>query len=173
MEFPNFFHLIFSILDLVIVHEDVDDPLVTIQDVLDVDRYNKETARCLLGGQDSSVCTYPEGYKPRQPLFACLTCTPPPNGGGVCYGCSVHCHEGHMKASFNPHNMYNDNFAGVFCVCKKLFPNEIDEPMLQCAVCEDWFHLSHLDEKLNTTRDIDEVADTQSLVCYKNFLVLS
>ncbi|KJH51693.1 putative zinc finger in N-recognin [Dictyocaulus viviparus] len=153
------------------------DELLTIQDILDIEEFSKESARVLYGAQDSTVCTYPEGYKPRQTLFACLTCASNPevNEAGVCYGCSVHCHDGHNiielftkrrfrcdcgnskftckctlfeeKDASNKDNTYNQNFAGLFCVCKKTFPCEVNENMHQCVICEDWFHLSHLDEK--------------------------
>ncbi|VDK52308.1 unnamed protein product, partial [Cylicostephanus goldi] len=166
--------------------DDEAEPVLTIQDILDNEASSRETARVLLGAQDSSVCTYPEGYKPRQAVFACLTCAPEPekNEAGVCYGCSVHCHDGHNivelftkrrfrcdcgnskfktkctlyevgyksfflncgllqdKESLNSQNMYNDNFAGLFCVCKKPYPCELDETMHQCVACEDWFHIS-------------------------------
>ncbi|WKX88161.1 hypothetical protein Q1695_008083 [Nippostrongylus brasiliensis] len=152
------------------------EELLTIQDILDSEDSCRETARVLLGAQDSSVCTYPEGYKPRQALFACLTCAPDPdtNEAGICYGCSINCHEDHNivelftkrrfrcdcgnskfkskctlfeeKDELNKSNEYNHNFAGLFCVCKKPYPCELDETMHQCVACEDWFHLSHLDE---------------------------
>ncbi|KHJ82636.1 putative zinc finger in N-recognin, partial [Oesophagostomum dentatum] len=77
--------------------EEETEPILTIQDILDNEASSRETARVLLGAQDSSVCTYPEGYKPRQAVFACLTCASDPekNEAGVCYGCSIHCHDGH------------------------------------------------------------------------------
>ena len=47
------------------------------------------------------TCTYPLGSL-RQPVFACLTCTPPPASpsqsftpAGVCYSCSISCHGEH------------------------------------------------------------------------------
>ncbi|WKX88160.1 hypothetical protein Q1695_008073 [Nippostrongylus brasiliensis] len=87
------------------------EELLTIQDILDSEDSCRETARVLLGAQDSSVCTYPE-----------------------------------EKDELNKSNEYNHNFAGLFCVCKKPYPCELDETMHQCVACEDWFHLSHLDE---------------------------
>ncbi|ETN82026.1 hypothetical protein NECAME_08233 [Necator americanus] len=167
----------FGVEDVNSQNEEDAEALLTIQDILDNEASSRETARVLLGAQDSSVCTYPEGYKPRQALFACLTCASDPekNEAGVCYGCSVNCHDGHNivelftkrrfrcdcgnskfkskctlfedKDTINTENMYNDNFAGLFCVCKKPYPCELDETMHQCVACEDWFHLSHLDEK--------------------------
>ncbi|KAK5974527.1 putative zinc finger in N-recognin [Trichostrongylus colubriformis] len=174
------------------------EELLTIQDILDNEESCRQTARVLLGAQDSSVCTYPEGYKPRQALFACLTCASDPekNEAGICYGCSVHCHEDHNivelftkrrfrcdcgnskfqnkctlfeeKDESNKENTYNHNFAGLFCVCKKPYPcDEIDETMHQCVVCEDWFHLSHLDENCATEAEEREKAGQQdfTLLC--------
>ncbi|XGW24771.1 hypothetical protein V3C99_006325 [Haemonchus contortus] len=174
------------------------EELLTIQDIIDNDESCRQTARVLLGAQDSSVCTYPEGYKPRQALFACLTCASDPekNEAGICYGCSLHCHDGHNivelftkrrfrcdcgnskfqanctlfeeKDILNKNNSYNHNFAGLFCVCKKAYPcEETDETMHQCVACEDWFHLSHLDENCATVAEERENAGKQdfSLLC--------
>ncbi|KAK6726624.1 hypothetical protein RB195_004758 [Necator americanus] len=178
-------------------NEEDAEALLTIQDILDNEASSRETARVLLGAQDSSVCTYPEGYKPRQALFACLTCASDPekNEAGVCYGCSVNCHDGHNivelftkrrfrcdcgnskfkskctlfedKDTINTENMYNDNFAGLFCVCKKPYPCELDETMHQCVACEDWFHLSHLDEKCAALVEEQETSGQMefSLIC--------
>ncbi|VDM61017.1 unnamed protein product [Angiostrongylus costaricensis] len=124
------------------------------------------------GFPNISASLWLQGYKPRQAVFACLTCAGEPqvNDAGICLGCSVHCHDGHNiielytkrrfrcdcgnskferkctlfeeKSSSNTENTYNQNFAGLFCVCKKPYPSEIEEIMHQCVVCEDWFHLS-------------------------------
>ena len=53
----------------------------------------------------------------------------------------------------NPLNSYNHNFSGLYCTCNKPYPcdpddSEIDrigeDEMVQCIVCEDWFHSCHL-----------------------------
>ena len=56
------------------------------------------------------------------------------------------------KDPLNQRNIYNDNFKGIFCVCKKPYPPEEEEEegknddafedMVQCQICEDWFHPS-------------------------------
>jgi hypothetical protein len=48
-----------------------------------------------------------------------------------------------LKAAANVENKYNQNFYGVYCTCGKPYPDpEGDEDdMLQCAICEDWYHL--------------------------------
>lgn len=46
------------------------------------------------------------------------------------------------KDSLNEKNKYNQNFVGKYCLCAKPYPNPDgkDEEMVQCVVCEDWFH---------------------------------
>lgn len=39
--------------------------------------------------------------------------------------------------------MYNQNFDGVYCTCARPYPdpeNENNDEMLQCVICEDWYH---------------------------------
>ncbi|XP_042800084.1 putative E3 ubiquitin-protein ligase UBR7 isoform X2 [Panthera tigris] len=51
------------------------------------------------------------------------------------------------KAKINSGNKYNDNFFGLYCICKRPYPDpedEIPDEMIQCVVCEDWFHGRHL-----------------------------
>lgn len=89
--------------------------------------------------------------------------------------CSLHCHEKHdlvelytkrnfhcdcgikagsascqldpLKSSQASQNNYNQNYIGLYCTCKKPYPdpeNPTDDEMIQCAVCEDWYHSLHL-----------------------------
>ncbi|KAH8411978.1 hypothetical protein KR222_004453 [Zaprionus bogoriensis] len=47
----------------------------------------------------------------------------------------------------NQDNLYNQNFQGLYCKCKRPYPDPertAEEVMLQCAICEDWFHLPHM-----------------------------
>ncbi|KAF1768600.1 hypothetical protein GCK72_000412 [Caenorhabditis remanei] len=132
----------------------------------------EKTAQLLFATQDPQVCTFPEGYVPRQTVFACLTCTPAPELAGVCYGCSLHCHEDHniielyTKRKFkcdcgnskfgdkkctlyeekdekNEFNEYNHNYHGKFCTCDAFYPDEPERAFMQCELCEDWFHDDH------------------------------
>ncbi|NWU89048.1 MLO2 protein, partial [Upupa epops] len=51
------------------------------------------------------------------------------------------------KGMVNSGNKYNDNFYGLYCTCKRPYPDpedEIPDEMIQCIVCEDWFHGRHL-----------------------------
>ncbi|CAK9868151.1 unnamed protein product [Sphagnum jensenii] len=129
----------------------------------------------ILGGDEGTECTYSQGYKNRQAIFACRTCTPDGNAG-FCTACSLSCHEGHdvlelwtrrrfrcdcgnskfgvgicrlqaNKESENSCNIYNQNYKGVYCICKRPHPDpDLPEQceMLQCCICEDWFHEHHL-----------------------------
>ncbi|KAH8362605.1 hypothetical protein KR200_011521 [Drosophila serrata] len=96
---------------------------------------------------------------------------------GCCLACSYRCHENHElvelytkrnfrcdcptsklgKCSLNPQlqgaqdankgNLYNQNFQGLYCRCKRPYPDPertVEEVMLQCAICEDWYHLPHM-----------------------------
>lgn len=42
---------------------------------------------------------------------------------------------------------YNQNFAGLYCDCHRPYPDAEDpvaDEMIQCIVCEDWYHGRHL-----------------------------
>ncbi|CAO4361207.1 unnamed protein product [Caenorhabditis nigoni] len=127
---------------------------VTVEEVLESLQEMQETADLLFGAQDPNVCTFPEGYKPRQTVFACITCTPAPQMAGVCYGCSLNCHDGHEivelytkrkfrcdcgnpkfgaekkctlyeeKPKENEFNVYNHNYHGKFCTCDAYYPDD-------------------------------------------------
>lgn len=47
----------------------------------------------------------------------------------------------------NAENSYNHNFKGVYCACNRLYPDpDVEEQveMIQCCICEDWFHEEHI-----------------------------
>jgi E3 ubiquitin-protein ligase UBR7 len=55
------------------------------------------------------------------------------------------------KSPLNEKNKYNHNFSGRYCTCDKRYPPdenddsiESQDEMLQCIVCEDWYHIKHL-----------------------------
>ncbi|MCO5579582.1 hypothetical protein L7F22_033439 [Adiantum nelumboides] len=52
------------------------------------------------------------------------------------------------KDSENDENVYNKNYKGVYCTCNRPYPDpdavEDMGEMLQCCICEDWFHEAHL-----------------------------
>lgn len=43
--------------------------------------------------------------------------------------------------------MYNHNFKGTYCTCDLPYPDpNVEEQieMIQCCICEDWFHEEHM-----------------------------
>nr|AFK33871.1 unknown [Medicago truncatula] len=47
----------------------------------------------------------------------------------------------------NVENSYNHNFKGLYCTCARPYPDPDAEEqieMIQCCLCEDWFHEEHL-----------------------------
>jgi len=51
------------------------------------------------------------------------------------------------KEAVNERNKYNHNYAGKYCTCARPYPDpedEVEDEMIQCIVCEDWFHSRHL-----------------------------
>ncbi|XP_004584381.2 putative E3 ubiquitin-protein ligase UBR7 [Ochotona princeps] len=153
------------------------EPVVSLVDVLEEDEELENEACAVLGGSDSEKCSYSQGSVKRQALYACSTCTPEgEEPAGICLACSYECHGSHKlfelytkrnfrcdcgnskfknlecklfpdKANVNSGNKYNDNFFGLYCTCKRPYPDpedEIPDEMIQCVVCEDWFHGRHL-----------------------------
>ncbi|XP_074145760.1 putative E3 ubiquitin-protein ligase UBR7 [Sminthopsis crassicaudata] len=153
------------------------EPVVSLVDVLEEDEELENEACAVLGGSDSEKCSYSQGSVKRQALYACSTCTPEgEEPAGICLACSYECHGSHKlfelytkrnfrcdcgnskfknleckllpeKGKLNSGNKYNDNFFGLYCICKRPYPDpedEIPDEMIQCVVCEDWFHGRHL-----------------------------
>lgn len=51
----------------------------------------------------------------------------------------------------NEKNKYNQNFSGNYCICHRPYPDpedSIEDEMIQCIVCEDWYHSRHLNSKI-------------------------
>ncbi|KAI3468610.1 hypothetical protein Pfo_025273 [Paulownia fortunei] len=47
----------------------------------------------------------------------------------------------------NSNNVYNHNFKGTYCTCDMPYPDpnaEEQVEMIQCCICEDWFHEEHI-----------------------------
>ncbi|XP_053925130.1 putative E3 ubiquitin-protein ligase UBR7 [Cuculus canorus] len=154
-----------------------EEPVVSLAEVLAENEELEKEARAVLGGSDHERCSYAQGAVRRQALYACGTCTPPgAEPAGICLACSYECHGSHRlfelytkrnfrcdcgnskfknlqcklfpdKSKVNSGNKYNDNFYGLYCTCKRPYPDpedEIPDEMIQCIVCEDWFHGRHL-----------------------------
>ncbi|KAJ7360151.1 Putative E3 ubiquitin-protein ligase ubr7 [Desmophyllum pertusum] len=98
-----------------------------------------------------------------EPAGVCLACTLTCHEGHVLYelytkrhfrcDCgnnnfgSFKCKLYSQKDPENTMNKYNQNFRGVYCTCHRPYPDmedEIEDEMIQCIICEDWYHSRHL-----------------------------
>ncbi|KAJ4763878.1 PHD finger protein-like protein [Rhynchospora pubera] len=73
------------------------------------------------------------------------------------------------KDSENIDNKYNHNFKGSYCTCGRPYPDpEAEEQveMIQCCICEDWFHEDHLG--LNSVNEIPR--DEEGEPIYEDFI---
>ncbi|KAG2457718.1 BTBD7 protein, partial [Polypterus senegalus] len=170
---------------------DGDEAVLSLVDVLEEDEALEDEACAVLGGSDPEKCSYPEGYVKRQALYACNTCTPKGSEpAGICLACSYKCHEGHdlfelyTKRNFrcdcgnskfngfecklfpdkdkvNVNNKYNQNFFGLYCTCKRPYPDPEDEHLgaisaectelqeMTCVSCMNkcpflWYYAAHM-----------------------------
>nr|KAF6387763.1 hypothetical protein mMyoMyo1_008199 [Myotis myotis] len=136
------------------------EPVVSLVDVLEEDEELEKEACAVLGGSDSEKCSYSQGSVKRQALYACGTCTPKgEEPAGICLACSYECHGSHkLFELYTKRNFHcdcgNSKFKNLEC---KLFP--IPDEMIQCVVCEDWFHGRHLGAMP------PESGDFQEMVC--------
>ncbi|XP_070578398.1 putative E3 ubiquitin-protein ligase UBR7 isoform X2 [Ptychodera flava] len=138
-----------------------DEGVLSMVDVLEEDQILEAEANAVLGGSDDKYCTYGQGTIGRQALYACTTCiTPEMKPAGVCLACSYDCHEGHDLVE-----MYTKRNFRCDCGNSK-FPNlkckfyTIEDEMIQCIVCEDWYHGRHLGTNPPDNFDYQEMVCT-------------
>ncbi|CAA0838809.1 PHD finger protein-related [Striga hermonthica] len=70
----------------------------------------------------------------------------------------------------NSANKYNHNFKGTYCTCDLPYPDpDVEEQveMIQCCVCEDWFHEEHigLQPDLKIPRDEEGEPLYEDFIC--------
>ncbi|CAB4310569.1 unnamed protein product [Prunus armeniaca] len=70
----------------------------------------------------------------------------------------------------NVENSYNHNFKGSYCTCGRPYPDpdvEDQVEMIQCCVCEDWFHEEHigLDSSDEIPRDEEGEPLYEDFIC--------
>lgn len=151
-----------------------------------------ESANAVLGASDPNNCSYSLGYVKRQALYACVTCNgPDAEKAGVCLACANKCHENHQlvelytkrvfrcdcgnkkfqskcllqpeKDAVNVGNVYNHNFSGLYCTCERPYPDpDDDDEMIQCIICEDWYHSRH---SLGNHSDRVTIGDGSDIDC--------
>lgn len=71
---------------------------------------------------------------------------------------AVRCRLDEQKLDANTANSYNQNFSGVYCTCHRPYPDAedpVDDEMIQCVVCEDWYHCRHLGEATVVPSTVD------------------
>ncbi|XP_033354693.1 putative E3 ubiquitin-protein ligase UBR7 isoform X2 [Bombus vosnesenskii] len=126
---------------------------VTMLDVLREENQLEEDAYAVLGASDDKNCTYSKGYT-RQALYACKTCCQKSVRAAVCLACSFHCHEGHELIELYTKRHFrcdcgNSKFGGKKCnLDPRPYPDPddtVNDEMLQCIICEDWYHSKHLE----------------------------
>ncbi|XP_034531705.1 putative E3 ubiquitin-protein ligase UBR7 [Notolabrus celidotus] len=60
----------------------------------------------------------------------------------------------------NVKNHYNHNFNGCYCTCDRPYPDADDQEndeMIQCVICEDWFHTRHLGVSVGEPEELQEM----------------
>ncbi|XP_047478594.1 putative E3 ubiquitin-protein ligase UBR7 [Penaeus chinensis] len=70
------------------------------------------------------------------------------------------------KLPENPENHYNHNFRGSYCTCQRPYPDPedtVEDEMIQCCVCEDWYHGRHQGGKTPPDSEFAEMICSQCL----------
>lgn len=73
---------------------------------------------------------------------------------------AIRCKLDPMKPEDNDLNSYNQNFSGVYCTCQRPYPDPediVEDEMIQCILCEDWYHFRHLETPVPDVNTFDEV----------------
>nr|XP_061798777.1 putative E3 ubiquitin-protein ligase UBR7 [Nerophis lumbriciformis] len=71
------------------------------------------------------------------------------------------------KDEENVKNLYNHNYSGCYCSCDRPYPDvedQVNDEMIQCVVCEDWFHTRHLQ---CTVAESEELLEMVCEACMK------
>ncbi|XP_064083816.1 putative E3 ubiquitin-protein ligase UBR7 [Macrobrachium nipponense] len=74
------------------------------------------------------------------------------------------------KLPENPENEYNQNFRGAYCTCHRPYPDPedtLDDEMIQCCICEDWYHGRHSGTQVPPGDDYAEMICNQCLNKHK------
>jgi len=75
------------------------------------------------------------------------------------------------EKEINTKNKYGQNFKGLYCTCHRPYPDpddDIEDEMIQCVACEDWFHGRHLG---NTA--VPNQVEYHEMICFDCSLKLS
>ncbi|KAJ3129813.1 hypothetical protein HK098_008047 [Nowakowskiella sp. JEL0407] len=171
-----------------------EDTILTAPEFLEQEEQKRKEAKDALPGK-TDKCSFNNGYI-LQNVYACLDCsTDSPMGvcyacfvisgkfppyfprstvpeflSDRCDCGTSRCKE---KCSLQPkfeenENSYNNNFVGKYCFCGLGYDHDSEEDitMLQCLMCQDWFH----DTCLKTAPEVDDDSDTapfDDFICRK------
>jgi len=188
-------------------NENEGDQVVGLVEYINDQNAEIEQANLILEASEGDNCTYSMGYMKRQALYACITCTEEGKlSGAICLPCMYQCHDNHnlvelwtkrnyrcdcgsdkftsacqlepVKPEANDLNIYNQNFKGLYCICQRPYPDSGNtDEMIQCIVCEDWFHSKHLGTKDMNPEDYSEMicsgctSKLSFLPAYKHLIV--
>ena len=169
--------------------EEENNNTVSIQDILSTCNQELLLVSKLSSSTSIKTCTYSKGYI-SQEVYACLTCyNETKKFGVICLGCSFKCHKQHElihlyfkrnvrcdcgnshfisecvinknKDYENYENEYNHNYIGKYCSCDE---EDKGSEMIQCFICEDWFHIEHLNIMYG-----DDTINQGELICKECF----
>ncbi|XP_056151356.1 putative E3 ubiquitin-protein ligase UBR7 [Lampris incognitus] len=69
-----------------------------------------------------------------------------------------------VKDSQNVKNLYSHNSHGTYCLCDRPYPDTddnltplVNDEMIQCIICEDWFHTRHLGCPVVDSEELQEM----------------
>ena len=64
-----------------------------------------------------------------------------------------------VVAPVNPKNKYTCNFEGIFCWCKRGYSADSNATMIECFLCEDWFHSTCIQQDTTFLHPLTESDD--------------
>ncbi|KAJ8975322.1 hypothetical protein NQ317_008308 [Molorchus minor] len=91
----------------------------------------------------------------------------------------MECNLYNEKNELNELNSYNQNFMGMYCVCHRPFPDPEDpvpDEMIQCIICEDWYHTRHLGTEIPSNNFAEMICEAcvtkhEFLLHYDEFIL--
>eukprot|EP01122_Echinamoeba_exundans_P005056 TRINITY_DN15236_c0_g1_i1.p1 TRINITY_DN15236_c0_g1~~TRINITY_DN15236_c0_g1_i1.p1 ORF type:complete len:441 (-),score=86.53 TRINITY_DN15236_c0_g1_i1:37-1359(-) len=63
---------------------------------------------------------------------------------------------------WNDENEYNHNYDGLYCWCNQPYDHDSDIIMVQCELCQDWYHQQCIETETGTPIPVDEDEDDEN-----------
>jgi E3 ubiquitin-protein ligase UBR7 len=57
---------------------------------------------------------------------------------------------------WNEDNQYNHNYDGLYCWCNQTYDHDSDVIMVQCEICQDWYHQQCIETETGSPIPVDE-----------------